>query len=99
MKAGQIPLGKTFKADVRSFQMLTTVDEFKPGVPGNQRARTLTSEDFLERLSDLFLRKAAVRQGYRLTSKGKSLLPVLAALRDWGLMHIKGTEARMKPVV
>ncbi|MFN7811577.1 MAG: winged helix-turn-helix transcriptional regulator [Planctomycetia bacterium] len=39
------------------------------------------------------------RQGYRLTPKGKSLLPVLAALRDWGLMHIKGTEARMKPVV
>jgi len=42
---------------------------------------------------------AAGRQGYRLTSKGKSLLPVLAALRGWGLMHIKGTEARMKPVV
>ena len=27
------------------------------------------------------------------------LLPVLGALRDWGLVHIKGTEARMKPVL
>ena len=41
----------------------------------------------------------AGRQGYRLTHKGKSLLPVLGSLRDWGLAHIKGTEARMKPVI
>ena len=41
----------------------------------------------------------AGRQGYRLTPKGKSLLPVVGALRDWGLAHIKGTEARMKPVI
>ena len=39
------------------------------------------------------------RQGYRLTPKGRSLLPVLGSLRDWGLAHIKGTEARMKPVI
>lgn len=39
------------------------------------------------------------RSGYRLTPKGKSLLPVLGALRDWGLVHIKGTEARMKPIM
>jgi len=39
------------------------------------------------------------RSGYRLTAKGRSLLPVLGALRDWGLAHIKGTEARMKPVI
>jgi hypothetical protein len=37
------------------------------------------------------------RNGDRITSKGKSLMPVLAALRDWGLARIKGTEARMKP--
>jgi DNA-binding HxlR family transcriptional regulator len=41
----------------------------------------------------------AARQGYRLTPKGKSLLPVVGAIRDWGLAHIKGTEARMKPVI
>jgi DNA-binding HxlR family transcriptional regulator len=39
---------------------------------------------------------AAGREAYRLTSRGKSLLPVLQALADWGLTHIKGTEARMK---
>lgn len=42
---------------------------------------------------------ATGRSGYRLTPKGKSLLPVLGALRDWGLAQIKGTEARMKPVI
>lgn len=42
---------------------------------------------------------ATGRSGYRLTPKGKSLLPVLGALRNWGLAHIKGTEARMKPVI
>ena len=41
---------------------------------------------------------AAGRHGYRLTAKGKSLLPVIGSLRDWGLAHIKGTKARMKPV-
>ncbi len=34
---------------------------------------------------------------YALTDKGKSLRPVLAAMRDWGLAHIPGTEARIKP--
>jgi DNA-binding HxlR family transcriptional regulator len=43
-------------------------------------------------------RLATGRHGYRLTVKGKSLLPVLGSLRDWGLAHITGTEARMKPV-
>lgn len=42
---------------------------------------------------------ATGRSGYRLTPKGKSLAPVLRVIRDWGLVHIKGTEARMKPVI
>ena len=33
---------------------------------------------------------------YRLTARGKSLLPVLAAIRDWGLAHIHGTEAKIR---
>ncbi|MBX9787840.1 MAG: helix-turn-helix transcriptional regulator [Pirellulales bacterium] len=36
------------------------------------------------------------RDAYRLTTKGRTLLPVLGALADWGLMNIKGTEARIK---
>jgi DNA-binding HxlR family transcriptional regulator len=30
---------------------------------------------------------------YRLTAKGQALLPVLAAMRDWGLAWEKGTKA------
>jgi DNA-binding HxlR family transcriptional regulator len=37
------------------------------------------------------------RSGYRLTAKGRSLLPVLSAVADWGLAHIRGTEARLRP--
>jgi len=40
---------------------------------------------------------AAGRSGYMLTAKGRSLLPVLSSIADWGLAHIPGTEARMRP--
>ncbi len=34
---------------------------------------------------------------YRFTEKGATLVPVAEALKEWGLAHIAGTEARMKP--
>jgi DNA-binding HxlR family transcriptional regulator len=37
------------------------------------------------------------RSGYHLTAKGRSLLPVLSAIANWGLEHIRGTEARLWP--
>ncbi len=37
------------------------------------------------------------RDAYRLTEKGQSLQPVLECIANWGLAHIDGTEARMKP--
>lgn len=37
------------------------------------------------------------REAYRLTTKGKSLAPVLTAIAEWGLTNIKGTSARMSP--
>jgi DNA-binding HxlR family transcriptional regulator len=40
----------------------------------------------------------AAGEAYGLTAKGRSLLPVLQSLADWGLANIRGTEARMKPV-
>jgi DNA-binding HxlR family transcriptional regulator len=43
------------------------------------------------------LADAAGRSGYMLTAKGRSLLPVLSSIADWGLAHIPGTEARMRP--
>jgi DNA-binding HxlR family transcriptional regulator len=30
---------------------------------------------------------------YHLTAKGRSLLPILQSLRDWGLANIRGTKA------
>jgi DNA-binding HxlR family transcriptional regulator len=33
---------------------------------------------------------------YELTEKGKALLPVLAAMRDWGLRWEKGTRAALE---
>lgn len=33
---------------------------------------------------------------YVLTPKGKRLLPVLEAIRDWGLANVRGTQARMQ---
>jgi DNA-binding HxlR family transcriptional regulator len=37
------------------------------------------------------------REAYRLTTKGKTLKPVLETVATWGLNHIEGTEARLKP--
>jgi DNA-binding HxlR family transcriptional regulator len=35
---------------------------------------------------------------YHLTERGRSLLPVLVAMRDWGLEHVPGTEVRVQVV-
>lgn len=37
-----------------------------------------------------------MRLGYRLTEKGRSLAPVLKAMRDWGLKWEPGTKALMR---
>ncbi len=37
------------------------------------------------------------RHEYKLTARGRALLPVLEAIRDWGLAHIAGTRAILKP--
>ena len=37
------------------------------------------------------------REAYRLSAKGKTLLPVLEAIAKWGLANIEGTAAAMAP--
>lgn len=37
------------------------------------------------------------RHSYRLTERGRSLLPLLEAMRDWGLAHIPGSRAAISP--
>ena len=39
--------------------------------------------------------EANVREAYRLTEKGKTLIPVLQVMVQWGLEHLEGTEAKM----
>jgi DNA-binding HxlR family transcriptional regulator len=34
---------------------------------------------------------------YRLTSRGQSLFPVIESLKEWGLGHIRGTAAHLRP--
>ncbi len=34
---------------------------------------------------------------YHLTPRGQALLPVLEALKNWGLSHVKGTAALLQP--
>ena len=33
---------------------------------------------------------------YHLTTRGRSLLPVLIAMKDWGLANVEGTEAKIR---
>lgn len=39
----------------------------------------------------------ADQHAYRLTKRGRSLEPVLEVIKEWGLAHIEGTKAHMKP--
>lgn len=75
---------------------------FKEFSASPERIATNILADRLERLAvsglaEPFVPSAGGRNGYRLTSKGRSLLPVLTTIADWGLRHISGTEARMRP--
>ena len=77
---------------------------FKEFSASPEKIATNILTDRLNRLveGDLAERYAAEHSGrdaYRLTKKGKSLLPVLNAVAEWGLANIKGTEARMKLVL
>lgn len=41
-------------------------------------------------------RRRAGSREYRLTERGASLLPVLEAMRDWGLANVRGTAAKIR---
>lgn len=58
-----------------------------------ERLNRLVGHGLIER----FAAGEGSREAYRLTPKGESLLPVVQAIADWGLKHLPGTEARMRP--
>ncbi len=68
-----------------------------------EKIATNTLADRLQRLTGAGLVATSPTPGhasgvaYSLTSKGKDLLPLLGAVRDWGLTHIKGTQSRISP--
>ena len=76
---------------------------FKEFSASPERIATNILADRLERLvasgltESFLLQQGGGRSGYRLTAKGRSLLPVLSTIADWGLKHISGTEARLRP--
>ena len=63
------------------------------GIPTNilaDRLERLLAHGFIEQMP---AEDGAKRMAYRLTQKGKSLGPVLKAMRDWGLAWDKSTRA------
>jgi DNA-binding HxlR family transcriptional regulator len=40
---------------------------------------------------------APSRAAYRLTARGRSLGPIVAAMAEWGLAHVRGTAMRLHP--
>lgn len=59
-----------------------------------ERLRRLEAADLVVRIPE----PGPGRRGrYELTGKGRSLGPVLEAIRDWGLAQLEGTEARLGP--
>lgn len=63
------------------------------GIPTNiltDRLKRLLEHKVVTQVKDA---EGSHHLGYRLTDKGKALLPVLQGLRDWGLTWEKGTRA------
>ncbi len=57
-----------------------------------ERLRRLQRHGIVQ-ASDSTIRAGSL--AYALTEKGRSLLPLLAAYRTWGLANVRGTEARV----
>jgi DNA-binding HxlR family transcriptional regulator len=60
----------------------------------SDRLRRLTAAGLVETFP---APEAPSRSAYRLTSRGRSLGPIVAAIAGWGLEHIKGTQQRLRP--
>lgn len=75
---------------------------FKEFLHSPEKIATNILTDRLQRLTEHQLIEKTMtseyaREGYALTKKGKTLLPVLQSIADWGMAHIKGTRMHMKP--
>ena len=57
------------------------------------RLKKLELEAIIEKIPSA---RVPGKSAYRLTEKGRSLYPVLAAVAAWGLANIEGTESRIE---
>jgi len=71
--------------------------QFKEFCASPEGVATNILAERLRRLSDSGLVEQR-ESGYRLTDKGRSLIPVLHTVAQWGLANIRGTAAHMQPV-
>ena len=58
----------------------------------SERLTRLASHGLIERRPS---NKLLGKEAYWLTEKGRSLRPLLALVKAWGLEHIQGTDARL----
>ena len=62
------------------------------GIPTNILAERLVRLEKSGLVTSEAYQKKPVRYAYRLTPKGQTLKPVLAALGQWGARHVPGTK-------
>ncbi len=65
------------------------------GIPTNilsERLNRLREHDVIRQVS---AGEASKHLAYQLTDKGKALLPLMKAMRDWGLTWEKGTQVHL----
>lgn len=75
-------------------EFLQSPEKIATNILSNRLERLLTNELIRQVNSDLY----PGRKSYVLTGKGKRLLPVVKAIRDWGLENIEGTEVKLTKV-
>ena len=66
------------------------------GIPTNILSDRLVRLQEQQIIEQIPAEDGTKRHAYRLTKKGHSLGPVLAALRDWGLTWVPGTQSFQK---
>jgi DNA-binding HxlR family transcriptional regulator len=77
---------------------------FKDFIASPEKIPTNILSDRLEKLlkyqivSQEVIQESPGRKCYRLTSKGEALLPVVQAMKEWGLKWEPGTRVGLKPL-
>lgn len=66
------------------------------GIPTNVLSERLVRLLAHDIVSQVCVSEGSKHLAYRLTDKGRALLPILKNIRDWGLVWEKGTQALLE---